>query len=90
MKYIHPTHGWDVVKLYRNLTSAQLTELAEDLRSRPENKRTGSVWLYTPATIKRLDAIGWAITYHLQDSKRVCEACGLCDCVCQTLAEMKR
>jgi hypothetical protein len=68
------TYGYNAVKMSDNLTLEQLTALADNLRNDPKNAnplraegRSGSIWLFTKATHKRLDAIAWAVSYKLAD-----------------------
>jgi hypothetical protein len=65
----HPCHGWDAVALYRGLTLAQLGELRAAVEADPGHA-SGSIWLYKPSARRKLDAISWAVTYHLQDLKQ--------------------
>jgi hypothetical protein len=73
-KYSHPVHGWDAVRLYRNLTMPQLTELLQALYADPANANPAhaaghDIHLYTKSSRRKMDAIAWAITYHLKDKK---------------------
>jgi len=60
----------DAVKLYRNHTIAELTAMQERICADPKNRMPeGSLYLYRPQARRKLDAIRWAITYHLRDRK---------------------
>jgi hypothetical protein len=65
--------GWNPSRLYRNLTVEQLGELRRQVEADPKSANPmhgkGSIYLYTPAARRKLDAIAWAITYHLEDKK---------------------
>lgn len=66
------TYGYDAVKMSDGLTMDELTALAERLKADPDNANPlhasgKSIYLYTKATHRRLDAIAWAITYKLQE-----------------------
>ncbi len=72
MKYPYPVYGWNSVSLASNLTTEQLLELRKAVESDPKSQNPdhatkGSIWPYTKSARKKLDAISWAITYHLQD-----------------------
>lgn len=73
-KLPHPCHGWKPVDLYRNLSIGQLGELRAAVEGDPASANPaharGSIYLYTPSARRKLDAIAWAITYHLQDAKQ--------------------
>jgi hypothetical protein len=45
--------------------------MAAEIRDNPANRNPvpGSIWLYTPRVHRKLDAIAWAITYHLHDKR---------------------
>lgn len=71
------TYGYNRVKMAENLTLEQLTVLADSLRNDPKNAnplradgRSGSIWLFTKATHKSLDAIAWAVTYKLAEKRK--------------------
>ena len=67
-------YGWDSVKLYRNLSMSELTALQQQVQVDPKSRNpahaTGSIYLYTKAARRKLDAISWAMTYHLQDARK--------------------
>lgn len=60
------------VALFRKYTMAELVELRERITSDPANQQTGSLYLYTPKAMKKLNTIDWAITWHLR-AKREAE-----------------
>lgn len=73
-RYPYPTHGWDAVKLYRSLSMEQLTEMNVFISSLPESqnpnhKTARDINLYTREARRKMDAVTWAITYHLQDKR---------------------
>ncbi len=73
-KLPHPVHGWKAWIMADKLTQAQLLELMQAVQSDPASQNPAhaagkSIWLYTVAARKKLDAIGWAITYQLKDRK---------------------
>lgn len=59
---------------YDGRSMAALLAEGERLRSLPANRNTrrGSIYLYTPATHRKLDQIAWAIT-HLTAAQRASE-----------------
>lgn len=59
----------DSVKLYTKYSIAELQEMEKKIKEDPKNQLTGQFYLYTPSARKKLDAIAWAITYHLRDAK---------------------
>lgn len=56
----------DAVKLYNKYTIEELQQKAQAIKDDPKNQLTG-FYLYTPSARRNLDAIAWAITYHLKD-----------------------
>lgn len=56
------------------MTLPELVAMAEKVRADPDSANPGyargSIYLYKPAARRKLDAIGWAITYHLADLKK--------------------
>jgi hypothetical protein len=75
MKCPYPVYGWNAVRLSSNLTMDQLQELRLAVESDPKSKNPQhaagkSIWIYAPAARKKLDAIAWAITYHLQQKRK--------------------
>lgn len=67
----------DAVKLYRKYSIDELQAMAAKIKADPANQyarnsvqRATSIYLYTPAARRKLDAIAWAITYHLQENRR--------------------
>lgn len=72
-KYSHPVFGWKAHKL-ADLPMAALVQLREEIISDPANANPDyaagrSIYLYTPAARKRLDALAWAVTYRLNADK---------------------
>jgi hypothetical protein len=64
--------GWDAVKLSNAYSTDELNAmyrvLARDPAGHnPEHAQGQSIHIYTPSTRKKMDAIAWAITYHLKD-----------------------
>lgn len=56
--------------LYRKHSTEELHAMQERIKADPANRMPkGSVYLYTTKARKELDAIAWAITYHMQDRK---------------------
>lgn len=72
-RHPYPVYGWSAVKLYENLSLAQLTELMQSISANPENANPaharGNIHLYTKAARHQMDAVSWAITYHLKDKQ---------------------
>lgn len=69
--YRHRVYGWKPYELSKHLTVSQLIELDEDVRhdprsANPEHAAGRSIYIYTRAARKRMEAIGWAITHHIQ------------------------
>ena len=56
-------------ELYKRYTLGELEDMAAAIRENPQNQQTGSLYLYTPKARKKLDAIAYAITWHLRDRK---------------------
>lgn len=57
------------VKLYEKYSIPELQEMEKKIKEDPKNQLTGQIYLYTPSARKKLDAIAWAITYHLKDAR---------------------
>lgn len=56
--------------LYRKHSPDELHAMQERIKADPANRMPkGSVYLYIPKARKELDAIAWAITYHITDKK---------------------
>jgi hypothetical protein len=55
--------------LYKRYTLEDLQNMAAAIREDPDNQQSGSLYLYTPKARKKLDAIAYAITWHLRDRK---------------------
>jgi hypothetical protein len=63
-------YGWKATALASNLTIEELTALMKQVTDDPNNQNPkGSFWLYTKSASRKLDAIGWAITYKLADKR---------------------
>lgn len=68
---------WDAVRLYEENTMEELAEMLRKESEDPKNQNPkdeeghpiGTIYLLNKRGQKRTDAIGWAITYHLQDIK---------------------
>lgn len=56
------------VRLYERHTMPELVTMAQYLRDDPANRDEG-LYLYTPQTRRKLDAIAQAITWHLADAR---------------------
>jgi len=55
----------------KGFTNAQLHEMQEAIEADPKNQNPpGSLCRFTPAAIRKLDEIGWAITDNLADSRK--------------------
>lgn len=70
------TYGYNACKMADNMTFEELTAMANRLRDDPANANPqhangNSIYLYTKATHKRLDAIAWAITYKLKELREL-------------------
>lgn len=75
MKYPYPVYGWDAAQLSRHLTTEQLIELQQAVQNdpksaNPQHAAGKSIWIYTKAARKKMDAISWAITYHIMERKK--------------------
>ena len=58
------------LSLYHRKTQAQLVAMQEALHLDPASLNLqGGIHLFTPKVRKKLDDIGWAITYHLDDKR---------------------
>lgn len=57
----------DAVKLYKKYSIDELQKLDQEIRDNQENQLVGEFYLYTKKARKKLEAISWAITYHLKD-----------------------
>lgn len=68
-------YNWNPVELSKHLTMDELVALQNKVQDDPKSKNPAhddhrqSIWLYTKAARKKLDAIGWAITYKLQEAR---------------------
>lgn len=49
---------------------ARQQAIMADPKNRNPKHATGSIFLYTASARKKLDAIAWAITYKLSESKK--------------------
>ncbi|AQT06662.1 hypothetical protein [Acetobacter persici] len=66
--------GWDPVKLYQNYSTSELVKMKQEIEAKPENLNPQhlegtSIYIYTKSARKKLDALSWAISYHLADKK---------------------
>lgn len=56
--------------LYKKYTVDQLVQMGQKLRDDPDNKiGARSPWIYNRKTMRKMDEISWAITYHIKDHK---------------------
>jgi hypothetical protein len=58
----------DAVKLYNKYTIEELGKMEDEIRSKPENRQDG-FYIYTKKARKNLDAVAWAITYHIRENR---------------------
>jgi hypothetical protein len=58
----------NAVRLYERHTMHELVAMAQALRDDPVNRAEG-LYLYTPQTRRKLDAIAQAITWHCADNR---------------------
>ena len=70
-----PVYGWKPVQLANNLSPDQLQTLrraveTDPASSNPAHANGDSIFLYTVAARRKLDAIAWAITFQLAEQKR--------------------
>lgn len=56
------------VRLYERHTTPELVAMAQALRDDPANRAEG-LYLYTPQTRRKLDAIAQAIAWHSADKR---------------------
>jgi hypothetical protein len=56
------------VRLYERHTTPELVAMAQALRDDPANRAQG-LYLYTPQTRRKLDAIAQAIAWHSADKR---------------------
>jgi hypothetical protein len=67
-------YGWKSFDMYKNLNIEELLALRKKVEEDPKSQNPlhakGSIFLYTKAAERKLDAISWAVTYHLQDKKK--------------------
>ncbi len=68
MRYPAPTCGWKAHKL-ADLEMEQLNSLRIAVETDPAsaNPNRRSIYLYTPAARKKLDALAWAVTHKLKE-----------------------
>jgi hypothetical protein len=59
----------DACQLADKFTTAELLERMKKIKENPKNQLTG-FYLYTPAARRKMAAITWAITYHMQEERR--------------------
>ena len=58
----------NATKLYEKHSIAELQELRRKIENEPANRQTEGIFKYTPSARKKLEAIDWAITFHLRDN----------------------
>lgn len=62
--------GWDAVKLSDAYTASELAAAIQQIYADPASENParahGSIRLYSKKASRRLDALAWAVTYHLQ------------------------
>jgi hypothetical protein len=62
------TYGWNAVKLSDAYSLEELYELRKSITEDPSNANSdGSIYLYTKAARKKLDAIGYAVSYKIKE-----------------------
>lgn len=64
----------NAVKLYQKYSIEELQKMDQAIRDDPKNHNPEhlvgkSIWIYTKQARKKMDAIGWAITWHLRDRR---------------------
>ncbi len=73
-----PVYGWKAWKL-SDLSFEDLSTLRETIINDPKNHaprnahghpRSG-IYLYTPAARRKLDALSWAVTYKIQERRKL-------------------
>ena len=68
-------YSWDAVKLSNAYTIDELVTLQKQVMEDPASRNPAhddhrkSIWLYTKAARRKLDAIGLAITYKLKEKR---------------------
>lgn len=67
-------YNWKPTQMSEHLNMGELLALRKSVEDDPESKNPAhtagnSIYLYTPAARRRLDAISWAITYQLAAKK---------------------
>lgn len=67
-------YGWNPSQLSSYLTMEELVALRKQVEDDPKSKNPahakGSIWIYSKAARRKLDAISWAITYQLAERKK--------------------
>lgn len=64
------TFGWNAARLADH-SFDDLRRLREQIEADPRNRNpVGTLWIYTKAAQKKLDAIAWAITYKLAEARK--------------------
>jgi hypothetical protein len=69
------TFGWNAVKLSEH-SYADITILRMMVQTDPKsaNPSGSSIYLYTPAAQRKLDALAWAVFYKQQEASKAGEA----------------
>jgi hypothetical protein len=68
---------WKATDMATNLTMEELVELQQQVQNDPANKhptrqRGGdTIWLYKKEAQRKLDAIAWAVTYKIEEKRRM-------------------
>lgn len=68
-------YGWKATDLASHLTMEELVLLQAEVQNDPKSKNPDhdgprqSIYLYTKPARRKLDALGWAITYKLAERK---------------------
>ncbi len=67
-------YEWKAWRLANAYSFAELNRLREEVEGNPTSKeKPGSLWIYTRAARRKLDAIAWAVTYKLAEKRREAE-----------------
>ncbi len=79
---LHGVFGWRATDLARAYSVKELADIAEAVESEPGTRTPAdaaghpidTIWVYTPAARKKLDALSWAVTYRLREERRAEQA----------------
>jgi hypothetical protein len=68
-------YGWDAVKLSEAYSLDELAQLrdvvtSDPVNANPDHAKGKSIYLYTKSARKKLEAIGYAIYYKLDEKSR--------------------